>query len=83
MNKSLVLAFVLAFGMSSTAMAAYEKCQGCHNGKTAPDKAQLTAKFKTAEDFVNAAKGSKSPMMASFQKNDADLKAAAGDLGLK
>jgi hypothetical protein len=73
-----------ACAISFTAVAAeWNKCAGCHNGKTAPDKAALLQKHKTADSFVSAAKTSKSPMMKSFQKNDAALKGAAADLGLK
>ena len=70
--------------ISSAAVAGeWDKCAGCHNGKTAMDKAALQKKHKTADSFVSAAKASKSPMMKSFQQKDAELKAAAGELGLK
>ena len=69
--------------ISSIAMAAtWDKCAGCHNGKSAPDKAALQQKHKTADSFIKAGKASKNPMMKAFQ-SDADLKGAAGDLGLQ
>ena len=72
------------FAISSIAMAdTWGKCGGCHNGKTAPDKAALQQKHKTADSFIKAGKASKNPMMKAFQQNDADLKGAAADLGLK
>ena len=72
-----------AFAISSIAMAAtWDKCGGCHNGKTAPDKAALAQKHKTADSFVKAGKVSANPMMKAF-KDDADLKGAAAELGLK
>ncbi|MEO5358322.1 MAG: hypothetical protein H7844_13645 [Nitrospirae bacterium YQR-1] len=83
MKKAVILALVLVFGLSTVAMAGYEKCQGCHNGKVSPDKAKLLEKFKTASDLIKGAKDSKSPMMNAVKANDADLKAAAADLGLK
>ena len=71
------------FAISSIAMAAtWDKCGGCHNGTTAPDKAALQQKHKTADSFIKAGKASKNPMMKAFQ-SDADLKAAAQELGLK
>ena len=71
------------FAISSIAMAAtWDKCGGCHNGKTAPDKAALQQKHKTADSFIKAGKATTNPMMKAFQ-NDADLKGAAGELGLK
>lgn len=82
---TIVLALVMVFCMTSLAAAAgWDKCKGCHTdaGKPGPSKATLTAKFKTADEFIKAAKESKNPMMNNFKKDD-DLKAAAKDLGLK
>ncbi|WP_420266446.1 hypothetical protein [Candidatus Magnetominusculus dajiuhuensis] len=81
--KKLALTLVLVLGFASLAFAGWDKCQGCHSGKTAPDKAALTAKFKTADEFVKASKESKSPMMKAASADEAGLKAAAADLGLK
>ncbi|MEO5359054.1 MAG: hypothetical protein H7843_01260 [Nitrospirota bacterium] len=82
--KKILMSLVLVLGFASMAMAGgYDKCAGCHNGKVSPDKAALMAKFKTAADFIKAAKDSKNPMMNAVKGNDADLKAAATDLGLK
>ena len=39
-------------------------------------------KYKTADEFIKAAKSSKNSMMNNFKKDD-QLKAAATDLGLK
>lgn len=81
--KRLALTLVLVLGFASLAFAGWDKCQGCHNGKTAGDKAKMLEKLKTAADFVKAAQESKSPMMKSAQGDEANLKAAAADLGLK
>ncbi|MCG6552602.1 MAG: hypothetical protein L7F77_09765 [Candidatus Magnetominusculus sp. LBB02] len=81
--KKLALTLVLVLGFASMAFAGWDKCQGCHNGKTAGDKAALTAKFKTAADFEKASMESKSPMMKTAQGNPAEVKAAAAELGLK
>ncbi|MBF0519587.1 MAG: hypothetical protein HQK92_07685 [Nitrospirae bacterium] len=83
MKKVVVFVVVLVFAFSTVAMAGFEKCQGCHNGKVAPDKAKLVEKLKTADAFVKAAKDSKSPMMNAAKANEADLKAAAAELGIK
>lgn len=82
--KKIVMSLVLVLGFASMAIAGgFDKCAGCHNGKVSPDKAALTAKFKTAADFIKAGKESKNPMMNAVKGNEADLKAAATDLGLK
>ncbi|MBF0320214.1 MAG: hypothetical protein HQL01_10490 [Nitrospirae bacterium] len=84
MKKTIAMAIVLVFGFASMAMAGgFDKCAACHNGKTSPDKAAILAKFKTADAMIKAAKDSKNPMMAAVKTNEADLKAAAADLGLK
>lgn len=84
MKKIIVMSLVLVFGFATLAMAGgFDKCAACHNGKVAPDKAALVAKSKTADAFVKAAKDSKNPMMNAAKGNEADLKAAATDLGLK
>ncbi|MBF0555288.1 MAG: hypothetical protein HQK96_12155 [Nitrospirae bacterium] len=84
MKKILSMSLVLVFGFATLAMAGgFDKCKGCHNGKVAPDKAALAAKLKTAAAFVQAAKDSKNPMMNAVKGNEANLKEAAEDAGLK
>ncbi|QWR78385.1 hypothetical protein [Candidatus Magnetomonas plexicatena] len=84
MKKVIVLALIVVFAFATVAMAGYDdKCAKCHNGKTSPDKAKMLEKFKTADDFVKAAQASKSPMMKSFLDKGDELKAAAGEIGLK
>ncbi len=81
----IVLALILVVGFASFVMAAgWDSCKGCHtdSGKPAPSKADLTKKYKTAEELIKAAKASKNPMMNNFKKDDV-LKEAATDLGLK
>ena len=65
-------------------VAGWDTCKGCHKDgdKPGPSKATLLKKFKTADEFIKAAKASKNSMMNSFKKDD-QLKAAAMDLGLK
>ena len=65
-------------------VAGWDACKGCHKDgdKPGPSKATLLKKFKTADEFITAAKASKNSMMNSFKKDD-QLKAAATDLGLK
>lgn len=81
--KKIALTLVLVLGFTSLAFAGWDKCKGCHNGKTAPDEAAVKAKFKSEADFVKASKESKSPMMKGPAGDEAGLKAAAADLGLK
>ncbi|MCG6551342.1 MAG: hypothetical protein L7F77_03365 [Candidatus Magnetominusculus sp. LBB02] len=84
MKKIMAMSLVLVFGFASLAMAGgFDKCAACHNGKVSPDKAALLAKYKTADSLIKAAKDSKNPMMNAIKGNEADLKAAASDLGLK
>ena len=65
-------------------VTGWDSCKGCHKDgdKPGPSKATLLKKFKTADDFIKAAKESKNTMMNNFKKDDL-LKAAAKDLGLK
>jgi len=65
-------------------VAGWDSCKGCHRDgdKPASSKATLLKKFKTADDFIKAAKESNNPMMNNFKKDD-QLKAATKDLGLK
>jgi hypothetical protein len=48
----------------------------------APDEKTLKQRYKTADEFMKAAKETPNPMMTSY-KGDADLKEAAKYLGLK
>lgn len=83
--RTLSLVVAMLFCAASFSMAAgWDSCKGCHKegDKPGPSKETLLMKFKTADDFIKAAKESKSPMMNSFKKDD-QLKAAATDLGLK
>lgn len=60
----------------------WDKCKVCHNGSMAPDKKTLKEKYKTADEFIRAAKKSTSIMMKNY-KGDADLKEASEYLGLE
>jgi hypothetical protein len=82
-ESALVIAMIFCAASFSVA-AGWDSCKGCHKDgdKPAPSQATLLKKFKTADDFVKAAKEAKSPMMNNFKKDD-QLKAAAKDLGLK
>jgi hypothetical protein len=81
---AVVIAIAMVFAFATVSMAGWDKCKGCHTdaGKPAPGKAAMTKKFKSAADFVKAAKDSKNPMMNAF-KGDADLQTAAKEIGLK
>lgn len=68
---------------SSTASAGWNACLACHNGTMAPGKEKLLEKYKTADNFVKAAKETQNPMMKSIQKDEASLKNAAKEIGLK
>jgi hypothetical protein len=65
-------------------VAGWDACKGCHKegDKPGPSRATLLKKFKTADEFIKAAKASRNSMMNNFKKDD-QLKAAATDLGLK
>ncbi len=81
MKKILVvLAVAAAFSAPAVAGTWEAQCAGCHNGSMAPSKAQLKAKFKDANAFVNAAKNSNNPMMAAFKNNVQALQAAAKEI---
>jgi hypothetical protein len=83
---ALTLCITMIFCVTSSSLAAtgWDTCTSCHKegDKPAPSKATLLKKFKTADDFIKAAKEEKNPMMNSV-KDDDRLKAAAKDLGLK
>ena len=83
--RTLALVFAMTLCVTSFSLAAgWDSCKGCHKDgdKPAPSKSTLLKKFKTAHDFIQAAKAEKNPMMNSFKK-DEQLNAAAKDLGLK
>ncbi|MCX5717161.1 MAG: hypothetical protein NTW44_02405 [Nitrospirae bacterium] len=88
---SIVLALVMVMVFATVSMAGWDKCKGCHKetgepmvvgGKPVLTKADLLKKFKTAADLKKAAKNAQNPIMNAF-KGDADINAAAKDLGLK
>ncbi|MCI0469922.1 MAG: hypothetical protein L0Y62_07680 [Nitrospirae bacterium] len=81
---TIVFAVVMVFAFATVSMASWDKCKGCHTdtNKPAPSKAAMLKKFKKAADFIKAAKDNKNPMMNAF-KADADLSAAAKEIGLK
>jgi len=82
-ESALVLAMIFCATSFSLA-AGWDSCKGCHKDgdKPGPSKETLLKKYKTANDFIKAAKDSKSPMMNNFKKDD-QLKEAVKDLGLK
>ena len=65
-------------------VAGWDVCKGCHKDgdKPGPSRATLMKRYKTADEFIKAAKASKNSMMNNFKKDD-QIKAAATDLGLK
>lgn len=78
-----VIALCAFFMFTTTASAGWNTCIACHNGTVAPSKEKLLEKYNTAESFVKAAKASQNPMMKSIQQDEANLKNAAKELGLK
>jgi hypothetical protein len=81
---ALSVSMILCVTSSSLAATGWGTCTSCHKegDKPAPSKATLLKKFKTADALIKAAKEEKNPMMNTV-KDDARLKAAARDLGLK
>ncbi|RMD58583.1 MAG: hypothetical protein D6828_02610 [Nitrospirae bacterium] len=65
----------------------WNRCKTCHqdDGVPAPGREALKKKFKTAAEFVKAAKNAKSPLMSPIKlsKNDEILYRVALELGLK
>ncbi len=59
---------------------SYQQCTPCHNGRSAPD---LRGMFSSADDLVRAAGKVQNPLMANIKGNEALLRGAARDLGLK
>lgn len=84
---SLLLTMIVALSFAAVSFAGTfdEKCAMCHRpgDKPAKSKESLLAKFKSANELINAAKASTNPMMKPIQGNDDLLKKAAADLGLK
>lgn len=77
MKRAVLTAAVLTLLSPLAHAGVWEtQCAGCHNGSLAPSKAQLKAKFKTAKDFVSAAKKSNNPMMATVKNTKAINEAA-------
>ena len=77
----ITILLVVAFAGVSSAGTWETKCMMCHkegNTMKAPLKAAMLEKHKTGDDFIKAAKASKSPMMKT-QKGDV-LNAAAKEL---
>ncbi|NTU42289.1 MAG: hypothetical protein HGA78_04400 [Nitrospirales bacterium] len=86
MKKVLAMTAVMVFGVASLSMAAgWDKCKGCHTdaGKPGISKADMLKKYKSADELVKGAKANTSPMMKSVNADEAGLKAAAAELGLK
>ena len=86
--KRLSLGFILFSGfLLSTHLYAYagswDQCKGCHDGSLAPGANTLKDKYKTAEDFVKAAKKAKDPLMDRYKLDEELLRKAARDIGLK
>ena len=65
----------------------WNRCKTCHqdDGVPAPGREELKKKYKTAAEFVKAAKNTQSPLMSPIKlsKNDEILYAVAIELGLK
>jgi hypothetical protein len=65
----------------------WNRCKTCHqdDGVPAPGRETLKNKYKTAAEFVKAAKNTQSPLMSPIKlsKNDEILYAVAIELGLK
>jgi hypothetical protein len=78
----IVMSFTLFYAFNVAYAGIWDKCKVCHNGTMAPDEETLKKRYKTADEFMKAAKESPNSMMNSY-KGDADLKEAAKYLGLK
>ncbi len=79
-----VMSLLIILGCQSSApvepKGSYQQCTPCHNGRTAPD---LRDMFSSADDLVRAARQVRNPLMANIKGNEALLRGAARDLGLK
>ena len=78
----MMLSFTVFFAFNVAHAGVWDKCKVCHSGSVAPDEQTLKKRYKTADEFMKAAKESSNPMMNNY-KGDADLKEAAIYLGLK
>jgi hypothetical protein len=80
MKRIAVILATALFAAPAFAGVWETQCAACHNGSTAPSKAQLKKKLKNAKAFIAAAKKTNNPMMAAVKNNDAALKAAAKEI---
>ncbi len=78
----IIISFTLWYAFNVAHAGIWDKCKVCHNGSTAPEEQTLKKRYKTADEFMKAAKESPNPMMNNY-KGEADLKEAAQYLGLK
>ena len=78
----IVMSFVIVYAFNVSHAGIWDKCRICHNGTMAPDEKTLKQRYKTADEFMKAARKASNPMMNNY-KGDADLKEAAKYLGLK
>ncbi len=78
----LCCSFLLFAGLHAYA-ASWDQCKGCHDGVFAPDANAFKQKYKTADDFIRAAKESNEPLMKRYKNNGELLREAAKDIGLK
>jgi hypothetical protein len=77
-----IICFAVFYVYNEAHAGVWDKCKVCHNGTMAPDEQTLKKRYKTADEFMKAAKESPNSMMSNY-KGDADLKEAAKYLGLK
>lgn len=82
-NESILYAVADELGLT----VEWNRCKTCHqdDGVPAPGREELKKKFKTAAEFVKAAKNTQSPLMSPIKlaKNDEILYAVAIELGFK
>ena len=82
-NEPILYAVAEELGLS----VEWNRCKTCHqdDGIPAPGREALKKKYKTAAEFVKAAKNTKSPLMSPIKltKNDEILYRVATELGLK
>jgi len=78
----IMMSFTVCYAFNAAHAGIWDKCKICHNGTMAPDENTLKKRYKTADEFMKAAKESPNPMMNNY-KGDTDLKEAAKYLGLK
>ncbi|TCK03378.1 hypothetical protein [Phorcysia thermohydrogeniphila] len=82
MRKVIVgLAVFAALTAQASAGVWESNCAGCHNGSVAQSTAEvLKKKFKTKQEFINAAKNTTNPMMAGIKANPQLIEEAAKEL---